>query len=148
MEFDVQIRGKVRKDLINKVIKFYAEQLNIDHFKYKILVVNNKQLRRGQGFNGQVWQSDYREMTIELDSYLPMIRLLTTLAHEMVHVKQMVRGQYQIIKARNGRVVTEWCGKRVKAEYLSRPWELEAFKRENILVMKLYEKVFNQKQRQ
>ena len=148
MEFDVQIRGKVRKDLINKVIKFYAEQLNIAHFKYSILVVNNKQLRRGQGFNGQVWQSDYREMTIELDSYLPMIRLLTTLAHEMVHVKQMVRGQYQIIKARNGKVVTEWCGKRIKAEYLDRPWELEAFKRESILVMKLYEKVFNQKQRQ
>jgi len=147
MEFDVKIRSKVRKDLTNKVLKFYAEQLNIAHFNFTIVVVNDKQLRRCQGFNGQVWQSDLREITIELDSYLPSLRFLITLAHEMVHVKQIVRGHHKIVKARNGRFVSTWCGKRVKAEYLDRPWEIEAFKRERILVKKLYEKI-DQKQRQ
>ena len=45
MEFDVQIKSEVRKDLIEKVIPFYAKQLNITNFKHTIVVRNNKNLR-------------------------------------------------------------------------------------------------------
>jgi len=145
MEFDVQIKSEVRKDLIEKVIPFYAKQLNVKDFNYTIIVKNNKILRKEHQFNGQVYYSGYRELTIELDSYLKLPRLLITLAHEMVHVKQMVRGQYQLRKARNGRIMQGWCGKRVKADYFNRPWEIEAFKREGILFGQLCDQLMNKK---
>jgi len=147
MEFDVQIKSEVRKDLIEKVIPFYAKQLNVKDFDYTIIVKNNKILRKEHQFNGQVYYSGYRELTIELDSYLKLPRLLITLAHEMVHVKQMVRGQYQLRKARNGRIMQGWCGKRVKADYLDRPWEIEAFKREEILFGQLCDKINGNKRK-
>jgi hypothetical protein len=53
-----------------------------------------------------------------------------TLAHEMVHVKQLAKGT---LKVKNG--VKYWCGKRYSknAKYLNTPWELEAFARQEIL---------------
>ena len=56
------------------------------------------------------------------------------------HAKQIAKGQYTY--TRNGRHFKQyWLGKRVKASYLDRPWEIEAFKRENLLVERLLEHV-------
>jgi hypothetical protein len=145
MEYNVKIKSKVRKDLLEKVMPFYADQLNIGNFNYDIIVVNNKYLRKCFKYNGQVFHSGPREITIELDSYLKTGPLLVTLAHEMVHVKQMVRGQIQWRKARNGRVMPSWCGKTVKAKYENRPWEIEAIIRQDFLFTELCEKVSAQK---
>lgn len=60
-----------------------------------------------------------------------------TLAHEMVHVKQMAKG---ILKStRTGAHL--WAGKRYskKTEYLSRPWEIEAFSRQELILRRAFE---------
>jgi hypothetical protein len=147
MEYQVKMKSKVRKDLVEKVIPFYAAQLNIENFNYNIIVVSNKNLRKCYQYNGQVFHSGPREITIELDSYIKPGPLLVTLAHEMVHVKQMVRGQVQWHKARNGRVLPSWCGKIVKAKYEDRPWEIEAMTRQEFLFAELCEKVSARKAR-
>lgn len=58
------------------------------------------------------------------------IQLSTTLAHEMVHVRQMAKG---ILKVTNKG--TFWRGKKYKKStpYLDQPWELDAFSRQEIV---------------
>ena len=67
--------------------------------------------------------------------------MLLTLAHEMVHAKQYVRGQYRGEWARNGRMKKLWLGKPYSVEYMKRPWEIEAFGRQTELVGALLDMV-------
>ena len=65
------------------------------------------------------------EYELEIDRTLTLRKLLTTVAHEMVHVKQYVRrelvGDYT------------WQGKTInpkRCDYWDQPWEIEAHGRE------------------
>lgn len=77
-----------------------------------------------------------------LDSYVIVIKPMKlkdvglTLAHEMVHVRQMARGTLQAI---NG--VNYWCGKKYtkRTKYLDQPWEQDAFARQEIIFRKAIE---------
>lgn len=78
-----------------------------------------------------------------LDSYVVVIspklklkELGLTLAHEMVHVRQMAKG---FLKSKNG--YNYWCGKRYskKTKYLDMPWEQDAFARQEIIFRKAIE---------
>ena len=77
-----------------------------------------------------------------LDSYVVVVKpmklkdLGLTLAHEMVHVRQMSKGILQIV---NG--INYWRGKRYtkKTKYLEQPWELDAFARQEIIFRKAIE---------
>jgi len=60
-----------------------------------------------------------------------------TLAHEMVHVKQMAKG---ILKStKQGAHL--WAGKKYskKTEYLNRPWEIEAFSKQELILRRAIE---------
>jgi hypothetical protein len=76
-----------------------------------------------------------------IDSKLKLPHMLITLAHEMVHAKQYVRGQYRAELSRNGKVKKLWLGRVYSVAYLKRPWELEAFRREGELALALIETV-------
>jgi hypothetical protein len=67
-----------------------------------------------------------RTFEIELDRKLPLRKLMETLAHEMVHVKQYARRELHP-------VYDTWCGKTYnpkKVSYWDLPWEIEAHGRE------------------
>ena len=63
--------------------------------------------------------------------------LALTLAHEMVHVKQMAKGQLKM----GSRGAQVWMGKRypAKTPYLDRPWEVEAFSRQELIMRRAIE---------
>jgi hypothetical protein len=63
--------------------------------------------------------------------------LAITLAHEMVHVKQMAKGQLKSAS----RGAQTWMGKRYPAStpYLDRPWEVEAFSRQELIMRRAIE---------
>ena len=82
-----------------------------------------------------------KEISIAMDSQLELPQMLMTLAHEMVHVKQYVRGQYRGELSRNGKMKRIWLGKQYSVAYLKRPWEREAFRREGELACALIDKV-------
>jgi hypothetical protein len=72
-----------------------------------------------------------------LDSYIVVVKphrklkdIGFTLAHEMVHVRQMAKGILKSVK--NGHT---WAGKRYsnKTKYLDMPWEQDAFARQEII---------------
>ena len=57
-------------------------------------------------------------------------RLGVTLAHEMVHVKQLAKGTLKTVKG-----VSYWNGRRYskRTKYLDQPWEIEAFSKQELL---------------
>ena len=69
-----------------------------------------------------------REMDIRVQDTLTNEELISTLCHEMVHVKQIARKEYD-----SDRVI--WKGRRVRSDcdYENLPWEKEAFKLEKTL---------------
>jgi hypothetical protein len=71
-----------------------------------------------------------------IDSGLDMERLVLTLAHEMVHVKQYARGQ---IKHKLGGKTYYWMGKPIRKQYYDQPWEVEAFSKERVLANKIFQ---------
>lgn len=69
---------------------------------------------------------DNRTFEIEADRTLPMRKLLETVAHEMVHVKQYARRELHPS-------TDTWLGKTYnpkKVSYWDLPWEIEAHGRE------------------
>jgi len=77
-----------------------------------------------------------------IDSYVVLIKpknikdMGITLAHEMVHVKQLAKGT---LKQVNG--VNYWKGKRFRKnhKYLNMPWEIEAFSKQELLFRRTLE---------
>ena len=70
-----------------------------------------------------------RTFELEINSAIRLRRLLETVAHEMVHVKQFARGElYHGIRVNKNR----WQGEYVddKVDYWDLPWEIEAHGRE------------------
>ena len=134
MNIEVLSRSKARKELIENASKFYAQLLNLDFSTYTVFICTQHNLRKLDGNNGVCGKTGKRQITVAIDSRLSMIRTLYTLAHEMVHVKQIARGQYRSEPSRNGKHKRFWLGKQVAVSYLKRPWELEAFRMEDVLV--------------
>jgi hypothetical protein len=72
---------------------------------------------------------------MNLDSGIGVERLITTLAHEMVHVKQYAKGQ---IKSSKSCKTNYWMGKNIRKEYFEQPWEIEAYSKERVLANKIF----------
>jgi hypothetical protein len=66
-----------------------------------------------------------------------LINMATTLAHEMVHVRQLAKGMLKYLPNES----KIWMGKRYtkKTKYLDQPWELDAFARQEIILRKAIE---------
>ena len=76
-----------------------------------------------------------RTFELEIDRTQPLRRMLETLAHEMVHVKQYARRELDPS-------IDAWCGKTVnpkKVNYWDLPWEIEAHGRETGLFVRYCE---------
>lgn len=70
-----------------------------------------------------------REFNVEINTDTRLRRILETVAHEMVHVKQFARGElYQSSKTAKHRWQGVWM--RSEKEYWDLPWEIEAHGRE------------------
>lgn len=133
---DVQIfcRSTERMQIIDYCVKYFSKKLKLRNSKYQLEVRSIYDLRGKEKCNGQVYQNGIKSICMQLDNRLSLATLLITIAHEMVHVKQIAKGQYRGKFADNGKVLSCWRGKPVKAAYRKRPWEVEAYKRQTILV--------------
>lgn len=139
MEIEVLTHGKKRLEAIKTVAEFYCKKLNLTKSKYKVVIVTDPSLKQ-DGNNGLCAKTEHREITVALYSRLSDLKILYTLAHEFIHVKQIARGQYSN-KRIKGKTQHFWLGKRVSQPYLKRPWEIEAFSREVLLVEELCDAV-------
>lgn len=76
-----------------------------------------------------------REFQININNRISKRKQLITLAHEMVHVKQYVKGELKYLSRKDE---DRWLGSIVRRDlhYYDRPWEIEAFGRELGLVQR------------
>jgi len=70
-----------------------------------------------------------REFDIEIEKNMPLRKVLETICHEMVHVKQYARGElYESTVQGKHRWQGQWLNK--DPNYWDQPWEIEAHGRE------------------
>lgn len=84
-----------------------------------------------------------REFDVDININQKQRRLLETVAHEMVHVKQFARGElYESVAQGRHRWQGEWLSNRSKSvmDYYDQPWEIEAHGRECGLFVRWAEK--------
>jgi hypothetical protein len=144
MKIEILAHGNTKPEkvkLFHNTAKFYAKYLNILDFKYKVYICIAPKLRQRDGNNGICSKTGDKEISIAVDSALALPQMLMTLAHEMAHAKQYVRGQYRGELSRNGKMKRIWLGKSYSVAYLKRPWEKEAFRREGELACALLDNV-------
>ena len=136
MNITVHSRSEDYQNHVLSCARFYANRLNLENSQYSLHICSKRGLRTKEG---KIGVTIYRgkEIFVVLDSKLMNYRLLTTLAHEMVHVKQIARGRYKHELLETGRLQQYWCGKRVTQEYFNRPWEIEAYNKEYRLAEQL-----------
>jgi hypothetical protein len=134
MEFVVKSRSKVLKQYVEALMPRLIKQLKLERSRKFVLIEIAKDITPGA----------YGSTTNlpGLDSYVIALKpqkwaeLGSTLAHEMVHVKQFAKGHFQIVDGKY-----YWMGKRVtkRVKYLDQPWEIEAFSKQEILFRKAAE---------
>ena len=129
------------KDLVKQGAEFYGEVLlgkrMAKNIYLDIKLTNDlKKKEKAYGYCHIIDDSlsRPREFMIELDASMKYSfdQILTWLAHEMVHLKQFVRGE--LFDYENGRV--QWKSRTFgRVHYTDQPWEKEAYRLED----KLYE---------
>ena len=126
MEYLVKSRSEKTKKFINAILPSMIRQLGLERSR-KFLLIDVCRLEHDKGLTTSL---------AGLDSYVIALHpakwqeMGITLAHEMVHVKQLARGT---LKADGGD--KWWRGKKYskRTKYLDMPWEIDAFARQELI---------------
>lgn len=138
MEIKVSGRSKDTCKLIETLAKFYATELGLTRSKYKLTIFTVTGLARDGRVSGSVFAIGDKQLIMGIDSRLKVAPLIESLAHEMVHVKQLALGQLKHVSKPRGKSHYLWLGKRYnKVDYYDSPWELEAYGRQANLANKV-----------
>jgi hypothetical protein len=114
-------------------IDSFTKQLGISRLKTNIHVKFHHKLFVENSSEGLCESIDTRNFIVDVGLYG---NWLTTLAHEMVHIKQFARGELSSS-------LQHWKGRdHSDTEYWDQPWEKEARKLQNKMVLK-FEKDLN-----
>jgi hypothetical protein len=139
MQYQIVCRSKGRKTLIDSLLRVLIPELKLTRSRFNLIIKSQRGLIKQDGMRGVVGPdpSDPTQLVMLLDSALDSEFLISTLCHEMVHVKQFALGQTQI-RYRGENPTFYWMGKRVRAVYWDQPWEQEAWRRERVLASRIY----------
>lgn len=132
MEYLVRTRSKRTKAFIESLMPSMIHQLGLENSR-KFLLIDVCKLNGDNGITTPM---------PGLDSYVVALNpakwqsLGVTLAHEMVHVKQLAKGT---LRAEGGN--KWWRGKKYskRTKYLDMPWELDAFAQQEIIFRRALE---------
>jgi hypothetical protein len=140
MEFQVEASNKKVRQYLESLMPKFILELGLSNSRRAVLVKVTRDTQEGMEGSTQ-----YLEFA---DCYLVLIRpparqtlastiaMSTTLAHEMVHVRQMAKG---ILKVTDKG--TYWRGRKYKKStpYLQLPWEVQAFGMQEIVFRRAIE---------
>ena len=135
MEYKVE-GSRRNKKFVEAILPSMISQLKLENCTKAVVIRIKDECDGNQGIT-----VDLSELT---GCYMVVIKptrklkdIGLTLAHEMVHVKQLAKG---ILKNKqNG--VNIWAGKRYtnKVAYLDMPWEIEAFSKQELILRRAFE---------
>lgn len=141
MEYKVEASNKKTQKFLDAIMPSFIEQLGLTNSKRAVLVKVTKDLEdEFQGATMNIEFADCMMVLIKAPKRLTPISMMdmaTTLAHEMVHVRQLAKG---IMRFAHGDV-RYWKGKKYtkKTKYLDMPWEIDAFSKQEILLRRAIE---------
>jgi len=141
MEYLVEATNPKVSQFLDSLMPSMVEQLGLTRSRRAVLIKVTDEIEEGmQGATLNIDVADCYLVLIKKPKRVTKDSLLemgTTLAHEMVHVRQLAKGQMKFLP-NQARV---WMGKRYskRTHYLDQPWELDAFARQEILFRKAIE---------
>jgi hypothetical protein len=125
MEFVVQSRSKRTKKFFEAILPSMLQQLKLTKSRKYLIVKTDKIETQGVTIPFE-----------DIDTYLVVVNpakiaaMGITLAHEMVHVRQMAKGILKSVpkgQTWNGKLYTK------KTKYLDQPWEQDAFAKQELI---------------
>lgn len=134
MEFKVEA-GKRNKKFIEALMPSIIEQLKLERTTKVVVIRVADECGTNQGATVDLGINLGYVIVIKPTRSLKDLGI--TLAHEMVHVKQMAKG---ILKStKSGAHI--WAGKKYskRTKYLDRPWEIEAFSKQELILRRAFE---------
>ena len=141
MEYLVEATTPQVSKFLDSLMPSMIEQLGLTRSRRAVLIKVTDEIEEGmQGATLNIEIADCYLVLIKQPKRVTKASLLemgTTLAHEMVHVRQLAKGQMKFLP-NQARI---WMGKRYnkRTHYLDQPWELDAFARQEILFRKAIE---------
>lgn len=128
-------KSPTRAMLLNAA-RFYVQLLKLESSTYNVTILSAADMEESIDAPGATTYEG-KMIYVYLDHRLKAYSLLTALAHEMVHVKQIARGLL-VHKVVRGKEVSFWRGKNYeKTPYLQKPWEIQAFARQELMIRTL-----------
>ena len=141
MEYLVEATNPNVSKFLYSLMPSMIEQLGLTRSRRAVLIKVTDEIEEGmQGATLNIEIADCYLVLIKQPKRVTKASLLemgTTLAHEMVHVRQLAKGQMKFLP-NQARI---WMGKRYnkRTHYLDQPWELDAFARQEIVFRKAIE---------
>lgn len=140
MEHKIEASNPATRKFLEALMPSLILQLGLTNSRKAVLVKVSNEI--DEGMAGSTVYVDFADCYLVLIkpkrlTKTNLIDMATTLAHEMVHVRQMAKGMMKILP-NDARM---WMGKRYskKVTYLNQPWELDAFAKQEILVRRAIE---------
>jgi hypothetical protein len=120
--------------MVSKIVEWCIKEM-MPRMRTLDILVNLKDLK-GAAYGYCMEGDTNREFELEIDKNLSLYDLVSTVCHEMVHVKQYARKELRCDRDGN----QMWKkGKFNNVQYEDAPWEKEAFKLERGLALKCFE---------
>ena len=138
MKISVEGGSKAKQKFIFGFAQMLAMELKIDRYKNELIIYIKPNLLKERNFAGVSGMMD-GIVGVGIESKLQFDRTMSTLAHEMVHVKQLLKGVLKVERV-DGKDIFYWKGKEHPTEgllYVDRPWELEAYSQQEVLVRRI-----------
>ena len=141
MEYAVEASNKKSQKFLDALMPSIIDQLGLTNSRKAVLVkVTDDMLDGMEGATLNMEFADCYLVLIKPAKRLTKFSLLNmalTLSHEMVHVRQLAKGQMKFLP-KNARM---WMGKTYskKTKYLDMPWEIDAFARQEIVLRRAIE---------
>jgi hypothetical protein len=129
------------REFLNSLMPSMIDQLGLTRSRRAVLVKITQEIP--EGLDGATLHIDVADCYLVLIkrprqlTKLALLNMATTLAHEMVHVRQLAKGQLKYLTKQN----RLWMGRRYtkKTRYLDQPWEQDAFARQEMIVRRAIE---------
>jgi hypothetical protein len=135
MEYFIKARSKRTEQFIEGILPSMISQLGLNNSRKTLFIKVSKSDIEG-GNDGQTAYIKPIGGLVVIIKPQPFERMGVTLAHEMVHVKQLAKGILKTVKG-----VNYWQGQRYtrKTKYLNQPWEIEAFSKQELIFRRALE---------
>lgn len=130
---------KGQRELAVQIVYLMLDRLGLGRTRSLTIdleIIRN--LEKNEGVQGWHWEvEDKLDHEIGIDAGLGVRDFITSICHEMVHLKQVYRGEFT---QKDGKQF--WKGRNyTETEYDNQPWEKQAYKLQDKLALEVWKEI-------